>query len=84
MIGGDLISLLVYIAGFVSGNQMRMSGNHIYDFFMGSFLNPAIGSLDLKMYYISTVIYPPILIPSFTHGHSHSHSHTFIDMALTD
>lgn len=27
-----------------------MTGNHIYDFFMGAYLNPRIGTLDLKMW----------------------------------
>lgn len=28
----------------------KLSGNHVYDFFMGSILNPRIGILDLKMF----------------------------------
>ena len=44
------MALWIYIWGFVAGKTIRMSGNHLYDFFMGSWLNPRIGSLDLKMW----------------------------------
>jgi delta24(24(1))-sterol reductase len=64
MIGGDLVSVLVYVSAFVTGNTMRMTGNHIYDFFMGSFLNPAIGPLDLKMYFFLLTHLPFDLFPS--------------------
>lgn len=37
---------------FVSGDYHRMTGNHIYDCFMGAPLNPRIGKyLDLKMFF---------------------------------
>lgn len=36
VIWGNLVSFLVYVGGFVSGKTERLSGNHIYDFFMGS------------------------------------------------
>ena len=36
---------------FVTGDYHRMTGNHIYDMFMGAPLNPRIGKyLDLKMF----------------------------------
>ncbi|KAL8292638.1 hypothetical protein RQP46_001250 [Phenoliferia psychrophenolica] len=35
---------------FVTGEKYRMSGNLIYDYFMGSTLNPRIGSVDIKMW----------------------------------
>lgn len=45
------------ISGFVLagvcyavGERYRMSGNVIYDYFMGSSLNPRIGSVDIKMF----------------------------------
>ncbi len=34
---------------FISKNAERMSGNLIYDFFMGACLNPRIGIVDIKM-----------------------------------
>lgn len=34
---------------YVLGEKYRMSGNLIYDYFMGSSLNPRIGSVDIKM-----------------------------------
>ena len=35
---------------YVFGDNYRMSGNWIYDYFMGSTLNPRIGSVDIKMF----------------------------------
>ncbi len=46
----DVISVLVYIHAHVTKTTHRMSGNVIYDFFMGASLNPRIGSFDVKMW----------------------------------
>jgi delta24(24(1))-sterol reductase len=40
----------MYAWGFAAKKTIRMTGNHLYDFFMGSILNPRIGILDLKMW----------------------------------
>ncbi|GAA6064279.1 hypothetical protein JCM10212_000981 [Sporobolomyces blumeae] len=45
-ISGFALALVVY----VFGDNYRMSGNPIYDYFMGSTLNPRIGSVDIKMF----------------------------------
>jgi delta24(24(1))-sterol reductase len=50
IISGDLLSVIIYYWGILSKKQIRMSGNFTYDFFMGSWLNPRIGILDLKMF----------------------------------
>lgn len=47
---GWLTSILVYVLTLALGTSHRLSGNHIYDFFMGAPLNPRVGSLDLKMW----------------------------------
>ncbi|CAR23383.1 Delta(24(24(1)))-sterol reductase [Lachancea thermotolerans] len=44
------IGLYLYTL-FVSGDYHRMTGNHIYDMFMGAPLNPRWGVLDLKMFF---------------------------------
>jgi delta24(24(1))-sterol reductase len=50
MIAGDVVSFLVYLFAHMLGETERMTGNTLYDFFMGAWLNPRIGvSLDLKM-----------------------------------
>lgn len=46
----DVIALVIYYFGILLGKSTRMSGEFIYDFFMGSWLNPRIGSFDLKMW----------------------------------
>ncbi|KAG8712389.1 C-24(28) sterol reductase [Ceratobasidium sp. 394] len=49
MIYGFVVSIAVHFITIARGEQMRMSGNFMYDFFMGACLNPRIGSVDLKM-----------------------------------
>jgi delta24(24(1))-sterol reductase len=50
ILSADTISILLFIQGILSGKAIRMSGNIIYDFFMGSALNPRIFFLDLKLW----------------------------------
>ena len=50
MLFSDIVAVLVYIAGVKMHKTTRMSGSLIYDFFMGAWLNPRIGSLDLKLF----------------------------------
>ncbi|GAA6013064.1 hypothetical protein JCM10207_006157 [Rhodosporidiobolus poonsookiae] len=45
-ISGFTLAALTY----VTGEHYRMSGNLIYDYFMGSSLNPRIGIVDIKMF----------------------------------
>jgi Delta24(24(1))-sterol reductase len=44
-ISGFSLAAIVYVLG----EKYRMSGNLIYDYFMGSSLNPRIGIVDIKM-----------------------------------
>jgi delta24(24(1))-sterol reductase len=50
IVWGFVLSTIVYISGIALGKTHRMSGNLFYDYFMGSFLNPRIGHVDLKMW----------------------------------
>jgi Delta24(24(1))-sterol reductase len=50
MIWGWAVSFLTYYITIWKGQQMRMSGNFFYDFWMGAPLNPRIGTIDLKMW----------------------------------
>lgn len=50
MIWGFAVSFGMYFLTVWTGNQIRMSGNFIYDVFMGACLNPRIGPIDLKMW----------------------------------
>lgn len=51
IISGFLLSLVAYVSAFWRGAQHRMTGHHIYDFFMGAELNPRLfGLLDFKMF----------------------------------
>lgn len=49
---GWIISLGIYIWHYRKGDYQRMTGNHLYDIFLGAPLNPRIGKyLDLKMFF---------------------------------
>lgn len=45
-ITGFVLAAVIYILG----DGYRMSGNLIYDYFMGSVLNPRLGPVDIKMW----------------------------------
>jgi len=50
IIWGFAVSFGTYFWAVARGEQMRMSGNFLYDVFMGAALNPRIGPIDLKMW----------------------------------
>ena len=50
MIVGFGVSFFMYFITVATGNAIRMSGNFIYDVFMGAALNPRIGPIDLMMW----------------------------------
>ncbi|CCF58938.1 hypothetical protein KAFR_0F03420 [Kazachstania africana CBS 2517] len=52
IVSGFSFSIGLYLwTLFISGDYHRMTGNHLYDFFMGAPLNPRWGILDLKMFF---------------------------------
>jgi len=51
IIFSDITAVLAYVSAIVLGKAHRMSGNVIYDFFMGAWLNPRpFGNFDLKFW----------------------------------
>jgi Delta24(24(1))-sterol reductase len=52
ILSGFLVAITAYISAWARDAQHRMTGYFIYDFFMGSELNPRIGSLDFKMFFM--------------------------------
>ena len=51
VIWADAVAVLVYVGGFATGADIRLTGNHIYDFFMGSCLNARLPpNFDLKLF----------------------------------
>lgn len=50
MIYGFGVSFLTYFHAVLTKTTIRMSGNFVYDFFMGAALNPRLGPVDLKMW----------------------------------
>ncbi|VEU20624.1 DEKNAAC101466 [Brettanomyces naardenensis] len=52
IVTGFSFSIGLYLYSlFISKDCHRMTGNHIYDMFMGAPLNPRIGIIDLKMFF---------------------------------
>ena len=52
IISGFIVSIVAYISAFYRGAEHRMTGHHVYDFFMGAELNPRMfGWLDFKMFF---------------------------------
>nr|OQO19793.1 hypothetical protein B0A51_11765 [Rachicladosporium sp. CCFEE 5018] len=52
IISGYLVSIVAYISALARGAEHRMTGYHVYDFFMGAELNPRMfGWLDFKMFF---------------------------------
>ena len=52
IISGFLVSLVAYVSALYRGAEHRMTGLHVYDFFMGAELNPRmLGHLDFKMFF---------------------------------
>jgi delta14-sterol reductase/lamin-B receptor len=49
------LSLFLYVYGFSSNRAERRSGNVVYDYFMGSALNPRVGEFDLKFFFESKI-----------------------------
>lgn len=47
---GFAISLYYYLESLIKGTSVRMSGNVVYDFFMGAALSPRIGHIDVKLF----------------------------------
>lgn len=50
IIFADLFSLVLYVIGVTYKMSERMTGDPIYDFFMGAILHPRIGLFDLKLW----------------------------------
>ncbi|EFC38024.1 delta24(24-1) sterol reductase [Naegleria gruberi] len=50
IIFSNLVAIFTYFYTIATGNEHRLSGSFLYDFFMGAVLNPRLGSLDLKMF----------------------------------
>ncbi|KAK3691509.1 C-24(28) sterol reductase [Vermiconidia calcicola] len=52
ILSGFLVSFIAYPSAIYRGAQHRMTGYHVYDFFMGAELNPRMfGWLDFKMFF---------------------------------
>ena len=52
IISGFFVSVIAYVSALYRGVEHRMTGYHVYDFFMGAELNPRMfGWLDFKMFF---------------------------------
>ncbi|KAG6995677.1 delta(24(24(1)))-sterol reductase [Physcia stellaris] len=52
ILSGCIVSAVAYASALHRGVEHRMTGSHVYDFFMGAELNPRMfGILDFKMFF---------------------------------
>ncbi|KAL3487825.1 ergosterol biosynthesis ERG4/ERG24 [Aspergillus germanicus] len=52
ILSGYIVSILAYASALARGAQHRMTGNHLYDLFMGAELNPRLFRwIDMKMFF---------------------------------
>ena len=52
ILSGFIVSAVAYASALYRGVEHRMTGSHVYDFFMGAELNPRMfGILDFKMFF---------------------------------
>ena len=52
ILSGFAVSIVAYASALNRVEEHRMTGNHVYDFFMGAELNPRMfGLLDFKMFF---------------------------------
>lgn len=51
ILSGYLVSIFAYFSALSRGVEHRMTGQPIYDFFMGAELNPRLGIMDMKMFF---------------------------------
>lgn len=68
MIWGFGVAFGAYFFTIAMGLQIRMSGNFLYDVFMGAILNPRLGSVDLKMWLEVRIPWMLLLIISLSGG----------------
>jgi delta24(24(1))-sterol reductase len=52
ILSGFLVATVAYISALLRGAEHRMTGYLFYDYFMGAELNPRIGNLDFKMFFM--------------------------------
>lgn len=50
MLSADMIAIIVYAIVMLRQKKISMSGNMLYDFFIGVILNPRINRIDLKFF----------------------------------
>lgn len=61
---GFFVTIWVYAFTLMHGTPYRMSGNHLYDMFMGASLNPRLGPVDLKLWIEIRVPWPILFFVS--------------------
>ncbi|CEP10087.1 hypothetical protein [Parasitella parasitica] len=66
IIWGFTMSTMVYVASIAMKDTHRMSGDFLYDYFMGACLNPRIGKVDLKMWAEIRVPWPVLFYLSLS------------------
>lgn len=78
ILSGYLVAIVAYTSAMLRGAQHRMTGYFLYDFFMGAELNPRIGNLDFKMFFMVRMPWFILLSISFATAARQYHEYGYI------
>lgn len=74
----DAVAVTAYFGTVAAGRQTRMSGNFVYDFFMGAILNPRLGPIDLKLFCEARISWMLLFLLSLSAAAKHYQLHGFV------
>lgn len=78
----DATALAAYVITVARRRQTRMSGNVVYDFFMGAVLNPRLGRVDFKLFTEIRVSWILLFLLTLAAALEHGAVHGFISAPL--
>jgi delta24(24(1))-sterol reductase len=76
------VAVAVYLVTIALGRQTRMSGNPVYDFFMGAVLNPRVGGVDLKFFAEARVSWILLFLLTLSAAAKHHQRYGFVSAPM--
>jgi delta24(24(1))-sterol reductase len=78
----NALAVAIYVVTVARGKETRMSGNVLYDFFMGAVLNPRLGRVDLKFFIEIRVSWMLLFFFTLSAAAKHYEIHGFVTWPL--
>lgn len=75
-------SVILYFLTIATKSVHRMSGNFIYDFFMGAPLNPRLGPVDLKMFAEARISWILLFLLTLSSASKQYDEHGYISISM--